>query len=154
MRLGQSDSEPRAENRTPLSLGMADESVPTWEICKENVAPRKGGRDVKKLTRSFGAALANPDKDAADAAEKARFEAAVAAESADPLEPWLRYVAWLEETFPSDGVCSLEARGPTPPSSPARRGARREDRRRPLRSGSGARGASRTRPSTGTTSGT
>ena len=82
---------------------LLDADAPAWETSKENVALRKGGRDVAKLNRAFGeVAVAD-----ARGAERARLEAALAG---DALEPWLRYVAWLEEAFPSDAACAFEAR--------------------------------------------
>lgn len=132
---------------------MADVDAPAWETSKENVAPRKGGRAVEKLKRTFGAALANPEKEASDGAAKERHEAAIAAatDSEDPLAPWVRYIAWLEETFPTDAFVALEVRLPpgarSSPGVPTDRGDR-------FRSASGARGASRTTQTTETMSGT
>eukprot|EP00629_Pelagomonadales_sp_RCC1024_P001426 CAMPEP_0119289360 /NCGR_PEP_ID=MMETSP1329-20130426/38882_1 /TAXON_ID=114041 /ORGANISM="Genus nov. species nov., Strain RCC1024" /LENGTH=117 /DNA_ID=CAMNT_0007290161 /DNA_START=76 /DNA_END=425 /DNA_ORIENTATION=+ len=82
---------------------LLDTDAPAWELSKENVALRKGGRDVAKLSRAFG----DVTVDARDAERKAK-EAAL--KDADALEPWLTYVAWLEEAYPSDPACAYEAR--------------------------------------------
>ena len=78
---------------------LHDADAPAWETSKENVALRKGGRDVAKLNRAFGeVAVAD-----ARGAERARLEAALAG---DALEPWLRYrqqrsYAALDQAAPS-----------------------------------------------------
>ena len=46
---------PRAlSTRAAEQKQMADMDAPAWETSKENVAVRKGGRDVKDLARKFG----------------------------------------------------------------------------------------------------
>ena len=86
---------------------MADMDAPIWETSKENVAVRKGGRDVKDLARKFGV-VAGPAAGADD--ERARLEAALATDSDDPLAPWLAYVAWLERERPTDALAAFEVR--------------------------------------------
>ncbi|KAH8046467.1 hypothetical protein JL722_13660 [Aureococcus anophagefferens] len=86
---------------------MADMDAPAWETSKENVAVRKGGRDVKDLARKFGV-VAGPAAGADD--ERARLEAALATDSDDPLAPWLAYVAWLERERPTDALAAFEVR--------------------------------------------
>ncbi|KAH8054445.1 hypothetical protein JL720_14466 [Aureococcus anophagefferens] len=81
--------------------------APVWETSKENVAVRKGGRDVKDLARKFGV-VAGPAAGADD--ERARLEAALATDSDDPLAPWLAYVAWLERERPTDALAAFEVR--------------------------------------------
>ena len=54
---------------------MADMDAPIWETSKENVAVRKGGRDVKDLARKFGV-VAGPAAGADD--ERARLDALLA----------------------------------------------------------------------------
>lgn len=80
-----------------------DTKAPAWELCKENAAPRKKGRDVAKLQRAFGGG-------AADDAEIARHEAALTQASDDPLRAYAAYASYLEQNRPTDALAAFELR--------------------------------------------
>ncbi|BFZ57958.1 protein kinase [Savitreella phatthalungensis] len=67
------------------------------EAQKENIEPVRGGRRAGALVKAF--AVDRTDREI----EQARFEKEVSEslESDDPLEVWLRYIAWTHEQFPS-----------------------------------------------------
>uniref|UniRef100_A0A7S3NIM8 BUB1 N-terminal domain-containing protein n=1 Tax=Aureoumbra lagunensis TaxID=44058 RepID=A0A7S3NIM8_9STRA len=72
---------------------------PTWELCKENVAPLKRGRKAEKINRVFGKETSIEE----DVQIRAKFEEDVTnGQVADPLAVWIKYTAWLEDRYPLD----------------------------------------------------
>ncbi|CAL9047525.1 unnamed protein product [Musa banksii] len=77
-----------------------------WEVYKENVRPLKRGRDVKLLNhalrsqvdRSLNASLLRTRRRMIEAIDEYQGE--------DPLQPWLRCIKWVQESFPTGGECS------------------------------------------------
>ncbi|XP_064998131.1 mitotic spindle checkpoint protein BUBR1-like isoform X2 [Musa acuminata AAA Group] len=77
-----------------------------WEVYKENVRPLKRGRDVKLLNhalrsqvdRSLNASLLRTRRRMIEAIDEYQGE--------DTLQPWLRCIKWVQESFPTGGECS------------------------------------------------
>jgi len=77
---------------------MADE----WELSKENVQPLKQGRKVSTLN----SVLHDKDGDTQKLLQEQRavFETEIRSYCGDdPLDPWYRYVSWVEQAFPKGG---------------------------------------------------
>ena len=78
------------------------------EFSKENIQPLRRGRNVERLREAVQMLEKTPDE-VASAVKKARseYEAAIKGyEGDDPLQPWLPYIAWTQESFVSGGVRS------------------------------------------------
>ncbi|CAJ0948751.1 unnamed protein product, partial [Mesorhabditis belari] len=83
---------------------MGDEPTTTqpdyeWEICRENIRPLRSGRRmaaIKEALSSTTSAKNYQDR------VKEKFEevSGSAAESADPIELWLEFIRWFDESFP------------------------------------------------------
>ncbi|GAQ79054.1 putative Protein kinase [Klebsormidium nitens] len=80
-----------------------------WELSKENVQPLRSGRDVKLLN----AALKTKIEAEASAkikvekleSERRSFERDIQFyDGDDPLAPWLRYIRWIKDSYPSGGI--------------------------------------------------
>jgi checkpoint serine/threonine-protein kinase len=74
-----------------------------FEHSKENIAPTPRGRSALALAKAFQPVIASPqDIRNAHAAVRSQFEHDIASSSDldDPLEVWLRYIKWTDETFP------------------------------------------------------
>jgi checkpoint serine/threonine-protein kinase len=74
------------------------------ERSKENIAPNPRGRSALALAKAFQPLSQSSPEDArnAHASVRAQFEKDIASSSDldDPLEVWLRYIKWVDETFP------------------------------------------------------
>jgi checkpoint serine/threonine-protein kinase len=74
------------------------------EQSKENIAPNPRGRSALALAKAFQPLSNAAPQDArnAHATVRAQFEKDIASSSDldDPLEVWLRYIKWTDETFP------------------------------------------------------
>jgi len=73
-----------------------------WELSKENIQPLKQGRNMAKLSHS----LHQQDEDTARAIQEERrgFEEELRSDAGeDPLDPWYRYIQWVEQTYPKGG---------------------------------------------------
>ncbi|XP_065563756.1 uncharacterized protein LOC136029368 isoform X2 [Artemia franciscana] len=85
-----------------------------WDNCKENIQPLKSGRkmqgvfkdvdelniseQVNNLSLSHGSSIANSEI-------KRKFEDEIRLNNGDDLlDPWHRYIAWMEEACPTGGV--------------------------------------------------
>ncbi|EPS37554.1 hypothetical protein H072_8750 [Dactylellina haptotyla CBS 200.50] len=90
---------------------MADPvQLSTIEAQKENIIPLPGGRSARALAQSI---LASEDTetqnlDHAAAREAFENELKTADELDDPLDPYLRYVKWIQEAYTSGGGRILE----------------------------------------------
>jgi len=79
----------------------------TIEQSKENIAPTPRGRSAVALAKAFQQ-VSSTDESAQDirnahACTRAKFEHEIVSSSDldDPLEVWLRYIKWTDETFPA-----------------------------------------------------
>ena len=75
----------------------------TIEQSKENIAPTPRGRSAVALAKAFQPAHHSPhDVRNEHASVRAQFEKDIASSSLldDPLDVWLRYIKWTDETFP------------------------------------------------------
>eukprot|EP00980_Cylindrotheca_fusiformis_P018489 scaffold6124_cov122-Cylindrotheca_fusiformis.AAC.8 len=81
-------------------------NTPAWESSKENAAPLERGRNVAALERSaFGLQDLKKSEQSIDMFERVvrPSEAPHVTEMEnDPLEHWLAYIRFYQETFPSD----------------------------------------------------
>ncbi|CAJ0574036.1 unnamed protein product, partial [Mesorhabditis spiculigera] len=70
-----------------------------WEICRENIRPLRQGRRIAAINEAL--AGANPQKNAQIRA-KEKFDeiTQLANESEDPLQCYLEYIRWFDESFP------------------------------------------------------
>jgi checkpoint serine/threonine-protein kinase len=74
------------------------------EQSKENIAPTPRGRSAIALAKAFDVTAASPhDARSQHASTRAKFEHDIASSTDldDPLEVWVRYIKWTDETFPS-----------------------------------------------------
>eukprot|EP00795_Rhopilema_esculentum_P003064 gene3064-1349_t len=77
-----------------------------WELSKENIQPRKDGRDFNSLIAGL-----TPRKESMlqRASEMQRYEQAIRKnDGPDPLENWYKYIIWTEQNSPDGG--SLEVK--------------------------------------------
>ena len=95
---------------TIARIGMASPSSTTprlvdfdaIEHSKENIAPTPRGRSALALAKAFQNTTSPQDRHSTHAAFRAQFEKDLltAGELDDPLEVWLKYIKWTNETFP------------------------------------------------------
>src|ERR1700737_4420919 len=74
-----------------------------FEHSKENIAPTPRGRSAVALAKAFQPLRSSPQQVRdTHASARAQFEKDIAssADLDDPLEVWLRYIKWTDETFP------------------------------------------------------
>ena len=74
-----------------------------WELSKENIQPLKQGRSVMKLNNALEQ---HKDDEVTKviAEERQQFEEELRSYSGDdPLDPWYRYIQWVEQTYPKGG---------------------------------------------------
>lgn len=75
-----------------------------FEHSKENIAPTPRGRSALALAKAFQPVSHSSPQDTrgVHAATRAQFERDIASSTDldDPLEVWLRYIKWTDETFP------------------------------------------------------
>lgn len=81
-------------------------STPGWESSKENAAPLERGRNVATLERA-GLGLQNPRKseqsiDQYESLVRPSEAPHVTEMDEDPLQHWLAYIKFYQESFPSD----------------------------------------------------
>ncbi|CAK9191828.1 unnamed protein product [Sphagnum troendelagicum] len=80
-----------------------------WELSKENVQPLRNGRKVEPLNMALKMKAAGATTTRANVLEHQRrkmIEAIDEYEGDDPLEPWLEYIMWVKDAFPSGGIQS------------------------------------------------
>jgi len=73
-----------------------------WELSKENIQPLKQGRKASKLSNI----LQPRDEETMKLLQEERqnFETELRAYAGpDPLDPWYRYIAWVEQEYPKGG---------------------------------------------------
>jgi checkpoint serine/threonine-protein kinase len=74
------------------------------EYSKENIAPNPRGRSALALAKAFQPLSESSPQETRNvhASVRAQFEKDIASSSDldDPLEVWLRYIKWTDETFP------------------------------------------------------
>ncbi|KAK6340531.1 hypothetical protein TWF696_008857 [Orbilia brochopaga] len=90
---------------------MADPvQLSTIEAQKENIIPLPGGRSARALAQSILASEDTETQNLEHAAAKQAFEDELKAadDLDDPLDPYLRYVKWITETYTSGGGRLLE----------------------------------------------
>ncbi|XP_064979418.1 mitotic spindle checkpoint protein BUBR1 isoform X1 [Musa acuminata AAA Group] len=100
------DADPETAFLQQKDGGVATGGGFEWEVYKENVRPLKRGRDVKLLNhalrsqvdRSLNASLLRTRRRMIEAIDEYQGE--------DPLQPWLRCIKWVQESFPTGGECS------------------------------------------------
>ncbi|KAG0643780.1 Mad3/BUB1 homology region 1-domain-containing protein [Tuber brumale] len=85
---------------------MADDDTTSFdqiELHKENIQPLASGRSARALVASLSSRSNPVFARAEHAAKQAEFEEELRAslDLDDPLEVWVRYVNWTQETFPS-----------------------------------------------------
>lgn len=83
---------------------MADDN--TWELLKENSAPLERGRDVSTLSTALGKLSAEETSKIERKRRKLEKLVSRSAEEIDSNEdellPWLAYIKYLQDTYPSD----------------------------------------------------
>src|SRR5271155_2517816 len=87
---------------------MASSSTPRLvdfdaiERSKENIAPTPRGRSAVALAKAFQQPTSPQDHHSTQTALRAQFEKDLisASDLDDPLEVWLKYIKWTDETFP------------------------------------------------------
>jgi hypothetical protein len=82
---------------------MDGEAGAQWELSKENIQPLKQGRKVAKLNTILHQ---HQDEDTARQiqGERRQFEEELREYSGeDPLDPWYRYIQWVEQSYPKGG---------------------------------------------------
>jgi len=73
-----------------------------WELSKENIQPLKGGRKASKLANILQPRDEETQKLLQE--ERQNFETELRSYSGpDPLDPWYRYIAWVEQEYPKGG---------------------------------------------------
>eukprot|EP00092_Neocalanus_flemingeri_P017494 GFUD01018923.1.p1 GENE.GFUD01018923.1~~GFUD01018923.1.p1 ORF type:complete len:1477 (+),score=489.36 GFUD01018923.1:88-4518(+) len=73
-----------------------------WELSKENIQPLKGGRKASKLVNILQPRDEETQKLLQE--ERQNFETELRSYSGpDPLDPWYRYIAWVEQEYPKGG---------------------------------------------------
>jgi len=83
-------------------MEQATGSPAEWELSKENIQPLKQGRKASKLSNI----LQPRDEETTKLLQEERqnFETELRAYSGpDPLDPWYRYIAWVEQEYPKGG---------------------------------------------------
>ncbi|CAL9111839.1 unnamed protein product [Musa textilis] len=124
------DADPETAFLQQKNGGAATGCGFEWEVYKENVRPLKRGRDVKLLNhalrsqvdRSLKASLLRTRRHSSLFAPSLRLsllpgsfleidrwrmiEAIDEYQGEDPLQPWLRCIKWVQESFPTGGECS------------------------------------------------
>ncbi|CAL9172292.1 unnamed protein product [Musa hybrid cultivar] len=124
------DADPETAFLQQKDGGVATGGGFEWEVYKENVRPLKRGRDVKLLNhalrsqvdRSLNASLLRTRRHSSLFAPSLRLsllpgsfleidrwrmiEAIDEYQGEDPLQPWLRCIKWVQESFPTGGECS------------------------------------------------
>ena len=72
------------------------------EHSKENIAPTPRGRSAIALAKAFQQPMSPQDRHSTQTALCAQFEEDLisANDLDDPLEVWLKYIKWTDETFP------------------------------------------------------
>jgi len=83
-------------------MEQATGSPAEWELSKENIQPLKQGRKASKLSNI----LQPRDEETTKLLQEERqnFETELRAYSgSDPLDPWYRYIAWVEQEYPKGG---------------------------------------------------
>ena len=74
-----------------------------WELSKENIQPLKQGRSVMKLNNALEQ---HKDDESAKVIleERQQFEEELRSYNGeDQLDPWYRYIQWVEQTSPKGG---------------------------------------------------
>ena len=74
-----------------------------WELSKENIQPLKQGRSVMKLNNALEQ---HKDDESAKVIleERQQFEEELRSYNGeDQLDPWYRYIQWVEQTYPKGG---------------------------------------------------
>jgi len=73
-----------------------------WELSKENIQPLKHGRKIATLNNVLQGRDEDTQKVLHD--ERAVFETEIRSyNGADPLDPWYRYISWVEQSYPRGG---------------------------------------------------
>ena len=86
---------PMMEAPVPAQEPPAPIDMAQIEVHKENILPMKSGRKPAALSRAFGNSVSSKE------ATQRSFEDELAdTMSDDPLEVWLRYIKFAEESFP------------------------------------------------------
>jgi len=81
----------------PASVNPAE-----WELSKENIQPLKGGRKAAKLNNILQPRDEETQKLLQE--ERQNFETELRSYNGpDPLDPWYRYIAWVEQEYPKGG---------------------------------------------------
>jgi len=83
-------------------MEQAKGSPAEWELSKENIQPIKQGRKASKLSNI----LQPRDEETMKLLQEERqhFETELRAYNGpDPLDPWYRYIAWVEQEYPKGG---------------------------------------------------
>jgi len=89
-----------------IALIMADDDTTSFdqiELHKENIQPLASGRSARALVASLSSRSNPVFARAEHTAKQAEFEEELrgSLDLDDPLEVWVRYVSWTQETFPS-----------------------------------------------------
>eukprot|EP00873_Tetraselmis_striata_P034415 jgi/Tetstr1/454679/TSEL_041568.t1 len=71
-----------------------------WELCKENYQPLRAGR---KAATEEGGSVQTARNDAVEAKRRAFWKEIAEYDGEDPLEVWLRFVKWVQQTFTAGG---------------------------------------------------
>jgi hypothetical protein len=78
------------------------ETIPAWEMCKENSAPLARGRNVKFFENNVEK-VRSKELEALLEGKKKEFERLIAQDDTeDPLIHWLSYIKFFQEFVPSD----------------------------------------------------
>lgn len=78
---------------------MATTNGLSWENSKENAAPLRRGRSIEHLEQPK---MTSREKDETISAFEQRITEESASEHADFLQPWLDYIKWHQNFFPSE----------------------------------------------------
>jgi len=80
----------------------AGKSTVEWELSKENIQPLKQGRQFSKLNNILQPNTEETQKKRET--ERQAFETELRTYSgSDPLDPWYRYISWIEQSYPKGG---------------------------------------------------
>eukprot|EP00090_Calanus_glacialis_P045458 TRINITY_DN8444_c0_g1_i3.p1 TRINITY_DN8444_c0_g1~~TRINITY_DN8444_c0_g1_i3.p1 ORF type:complete len:1504 (-),score=632.87 TRINITY_DN8444_c0_g1_i3:217-4728(-) len=83
-------------------MEQASVSPAEWELSKENIQPLKGGRKASKLANILQPRDEETQKLLQE--ERQNFETELRSYNGpDPLDPWYRYIAWVEQEYPKGG---------------------------------------------------
>ena len=94
---------PRAPPDSPLSGPLFRARFAAWETCKENAQPLRRGRKVEALNAGLEAGAAKVSEVQKQEREKWESRLVAEANGGDPLDVWIKFIQWQQDTSITGG---------------------------------------------------